>query len=89
MEKTDEAKGERLRDIATTFHSLSETPGDEAYFRGYLTGLRRRMTGGVKADDIEAEAFAELGKKSDTASRGLGRGYADGLAGVEIVAGEG
>jgi hypothetical protein len=79
----------RLYDIATAFHSLSQTRGDEAYFRGYLTGLRRRMTGGVKADDLEAEAFSQLGKKPDTVSRELGRGYADGLAGVEIVTGEG
>jgi hypothetical protein len=79
----------RLYDIATTFHFLSQTPSDEAYFRGYLTGLRRRMTGGVKDNDIEVEAFSQLGKKHDTVSRELGRGYADGLAGVEIAAGEG
>jgi len=89
MEKTDEAKAKRLRDIATTFSYMSQTPGDEAYFRGYLTGLRRRMTGGVKTNDIEAEAFSELAKKADAVSRQLGLGYKDGLAGVEIVAGEG
>lgn len=89
MKKTDKAKAKRLYDIATTFHYMSQTPGDEAYFRGYLTGIRRRMTGGVKTNDIEVEAFAELAKQPDTASRQLGLGYVDGLAGVEIVAGEG
>jgi hypothetical protein len=89
MKSIDEARTKRLYDIATAFHLLSETPKDEAYFRGYLTGLRRRKTGGVKDNDIEAEAFAELAKKPDTVSRQLGLGYKDGLAGVEIVAGEG
>jgi hypothetical protein len=79
----------RLYNIATTFHYMSRTPGDEAYFRGYLTGLRRRMTGGVKDNDIEVEAFSKLAKMPDTVSHALGSGYADGLAGVEIVAGEG
>ena len=78
-----------LYDIATTFHYMSQSPGDEAYFRGYLTGLRRRMTGGVKTNDLEAEAFSELAQMPDTVSRALGQGYQDGLAGVEIVAGEG
>lgn len=78
-----------LYDIATAFHVMSQSPGDEAYFRGYLTGLRRRMTGGVRTNDIEAEAFAALAKKPDTVLQQLGKGYADGLAGVEIVAGEG
>lgn len=89
MEKTDKAKAKRLYDIATTFHYISQTPGDEAYFRGYLTGLRRRMTGGVKTNDLEVEAFEVLAKKPDSVSRALGQGYQDGLAGVEIVAGEG
>lgn len=47
------------------------------------------MTGGVKDGDIEVEAFGELAKKPDAVSRQLGLGYRDGLAGVEIVAGEG
>lgn len=85
---TDHA-AKRLYDIATTFHYLAQAPKDEAYFRGYLTGLRRRMTGGVKSNDLEAEAFAELAKRPDAVSRQLGLGYKDGLAGVKIVAGEG
>ena len=80
---------EKLLNIATAFHVMSRTPKDEAYFRGYLTGLRRRMTGRVRTNDIEAEAFAELAKKPDAMSRELGRGYSDGLAGIEIVAGNG
>jgi hypothetical protein len=79
----------KLYDIATAFHVMSQSPTDEAYFRGYLTGLRRRMSGGVKINDLEAEAFAALAKKSDAVSRQLGLGFKDGLAGVEIVAGEG
>lgn len=79
----------RAYDIATAFHFMSQTPGDEAYFRGYLTGLRRRMTGGVKTNDLEVDAFSELAKMTDSVSRSLGKGYQDGLAGVEIVAGEG
>lgn len=47
------------------------------------------MTGGVKDNDIEVEAFSKLAKMPDTVSHALGSGYADGLAGVEIVAGEG
>jgi len=47
------------------------------------------MTGGVKSNDLEAEAFAELAKRPDAVSRQLGLGYKDGLAGVKIVAGEG
>lgn len=80
---------DRLYGLATTFHALSQTPADEAYFRGYLTGLRRRMTGGVKAHDLEVEAFALMAKMTDAVSQALGRGYKDGLAGVEIVAGKG
>jgi hypothetical protein len=79
----------RLYDIAFVFHAMSQTPTDEAYFRGYLTGLRRRMMGGVKPDDLEAEAFAILAKKPDVVSQALGQGYEDGLAGKEIVAGKG
>lgn len=80
---------DRVYDIATAFHFLSQTSGDEAYYRGYLTGLRRRMTGGVKPNDLESAAFSELAKMPDTISRELGRGYTDGLAGTEIIVGEG
>jgi hypothetical protein len=47
------------------------------------------MTGALRANDFEAEIFVALAKKPDPISRELGRGYKDGLAGVEIVAGEG
>jgi hypothetical protein len=89
MEILDAAKLKRLYDLATAFHVMSETPKDEAYFRGYLTGLRRRMTGGVGTNDLEAEAFTEMAASPDALPRQLGLGYKDGLAGVEIVAGHG
>jgi len=89
MEKLDEAKTKRLYDIATSFHALSTSPKDKAYFQGYLTGLRRQMTGALRANDFEAEIFIALAKKPDTISQELGRGYKDALAGVEIVAGVG
>jgi len=80
---------DRLYDIATSFHVMSRTPEDVAYFRGYLTGLRRRMASSEDFNDFEAEMFTSLAKKPDAVPRQLGRGYADCLAGVEIVAGEG
>jgi hypothetical protein len=89
MKKTNEAKLKRLYDIATSFHVMSRIPEDVAYFRGYLTGLRRRMSDKVEHNDFEAEMFTSLAKKPDAVSQQLGRGYADGLAGVEIVAGNG
>ena len=79
----------KLYDIATTFHALSTSPKDKAYFQGYLTGLRRQMTGVLQANDFEAEIFIALAKKPDPISQEFSRGYKDGLARVEIVAGEG
>lgn len=89
MRKIDKTKTKRLHDIATAFHVMSETPKDEACFRGYITGIRRQMTDRVRTNGIEAEAFEELAKRPDSVSRRLGKGYADGIAGVKVVAGEG
>lgn len=78
-----------LYDKAMAFHVLSQTATDEAYWRGYLTGMRRRMAGGIRVDDLEAEAFRSMLRSEDPIPNALGRGYKDGIAGKVFVAGEG
>jgi hypothetical protein len=57
MENPDEARAIRLYGIATAFHFLSQTQATRRTPEATSLVLRRRMTGGVKVDDIKVEAF--------------------------------
>lgn len=75
-------------DRANTYNALANTPAERGYWQGYLTGARRRLSGGVRFGDLEAEAFEQMRRSKDEVERALGIGYEDGLAG-KLVGGEG
>lgn len=69
---------------ATLFRLAARTPEEEAYFRGYESGASKRLAGGIGQDGTEALAFELMQDAQDEATRALGRGYRDGLAGEPL-----
>lgn len=69
---------------ATLFRLAARTPEEEAYFRGYGSGVSRRLSGGIGPDEREAVAFELTRDAPDEATKTLGIGYRDGLAGEPL-----
>lgn len=73
-----------LHDLATILRLTARSPAEEAYFRGYLSGVTRRIAGGIGANEKEAVAFDLLRDAPDGLAQFLGNGYKDGLAGEPL-----
>lgn len=67
-------------------HSSRGNPAVEAYFRGYVSGIARRLSGGIGPDETEAVAFELMRTAQDETTKALGTGYRDGLAGEPLRA---
>lgn len=61
----------------------------EAYYRGYASGISRRIAGGARPNDLEVVAFELLQDAPSGMDQVLGRGYRDGLEGKAIELGGG
>lgn len=61
----------------------------EAYYRGYASGISRRIAGGAGWGDFEVVAFELLQDAPSGLEQVLGRGYRDGLEGKAISLGRG
>ena len=68
---------------ATLFRLAARTPEEEAYHRGYGNGIAWRLSGGA-GDGYEVRAMEILQNAADEATRALGIGYRDGLAGEPL-----
>ena len=69
---------------AVLFRLAARTPEEEAYFRGYGSGIARRLAGGPGEDGYELRAFEIMQSAADAPTRSLGIGYRDGLAGAPL-----
>lgn len=74
---------ERLQ-VSSLLHISVRSAAGREYWRGYMSGVSRRMAGGVKDDELEAIAFDLLGAAPDGMAQILSRGYRDGLNGKPI-----
>jgi ribosome modulation factor len=77
------SRDHELHKAATLFRVAARTPEEEAYFRGYGSGIARKLSGGP-GDGYEVRAFEILQSASDAPSRALGIGYRDGLTGEPL-----
>ena len=73
-----------LHAAAELFRLAARTPGEEAYFRGYVSGVSRRLAGGIGPDEPEAVAFEFMRDMVEPDAQALGTGYRDGLAGEPL-----
>jgi ribosome modulation factor len=78
------SRDQELHEAAIIFRLAARTPEEEAYFRGYGSGIARRLAGGPGADGYETRAFEMLQSAADAPTRALGTGYRDGLAGETL-----
>lgn len=78
-----------LYDRATTYQVLSKSLLDKAYWQGYLTGIRRRIAGGKRTNDLEHDTFIGMARSEDQVQRWISSGYKDGLRAKRVLAGEG
>lgn len=73
-----------LLKAAALFRLSARTPEEEAYFRGYESGISKRIAGGTAQVGTEAPPVGPLQDATEGISRALGAGYRDGLAGAPL-----
>lgn len=73
-----------LHDAAARLEAAARNDADRAYYRGYVSGIARRLAGPVAQDELEVVAFELLQDAPGGLEQVLGRGYRDGLAGKAI-----
>lgn len=74
-----------LHKAAVLFRLTARTPEEEAYFRGYESGVSKRIAIGTgQAAGTEAIPVEPGQDATDGISRALGAGYRDGLAGAPL-----
>lgn len=79
------SRDQEAHEVAVLLRLAARMPEEEAYFRGYVSGVSRRLAGGIRQDEPETVAFEFMRDAAEETTRALGRGYRDGLAGMAIA----